>query len=182
LDSLHGQIVSSVAIIPLVLGALLLFFGRKLFWFFVGVAGFLAGMDIAGRYFSGAPSTRLLVALVVGIICAFLAVLFYKVAVAIAGFVVGGYLAMDLVRYLGISQLHSWEWAVYVIGGVMGAVLVLLLLDWALIVLSSFAGASMIVHSIAIQQIRMSIVYTILVILGILVQAGIFYASRRETV
>ncbi len=35
------------AIVSLLLGIVLLLLGRRLFWFFVGAAGFLVGMDIA---------------------------------------------------------------------------------------------------------------------------------------
>jgi hypothetical protein len=167
-----------VATASLVTGIILLFFGRKLFWFFVGAAGFMMGMDVANRYFTGAQSTKLVIALLVGIIGAVLAMLFYKAAVAIAGFLIGGYLATDLVRYLAISPPQSLTWIPYVIGGVIGAILILVLFDWALIILSSFSGATLIVHSIMLPRFNMSLVFIILVIIGILVQAGILLSSR----
>lgn len=165
--------------LALIIGAVLLFFGRKLFWLFVGVAGFLAGMDIAGRFVSGPDAAKLIIALLIGIIGAFLAVIFYRVAVAIAGFFIGGYLAIEIASYLGLSVPQSLWWIPYLIGGIVGAVLILLLLDWALIVLSSFAGASMIVHAITLRQFNEAIVYIVLAILGILVQAGILLRSRQ---
>ncbi len=166
-------------IVTLVIGVVLLLFGRRLFWLFVGVAGFLIGLDIAERFFSGPDTTKLLIALVIGIVCAFLAVLFYKVAVAVAGFFIGGYLGVHLVEYLALHPPQSATWIPYVIGGIIGAILILLLFDWSLIVLSSFAGASMIVHSVTLKQFNMSLVYIVLVIIGILVQAGIFLSTRK---
>jgi len=168
--------------IHLVIGILLLVLGRRLFWLFVGAAGFLTGVNIADRFFAGSEPMKLLIALVIGIIFAFLAILFYKAAVAVAGFVIGGYLAVDLVGYFSVSQPHSLDWMPYMIGGIIGAVLILLLLDWALIVLSSLAGASLIVHSISLPRVDWSLVYIVLAMIGILIQAGILTRSRSAAI
>ncbi len=53
----NAAITSWVAV---ALGLLLLFFGRKLFWVFVGVFGFLAGVQIAARVAQGQPELILL--------------------------------------------------------------------------------------------------------------------------
>jgi hypothetical protein len=169
-----------ITLVNMVFGVVLLFFGRRLFWLFVGIAGFLAGMDIANRFYAGTDTIKLLIALLIGIAGAFLAILFYKAAVAIAGFFIGGYLAMHLMEYLAINPAQSVAWVPYVIGGIIGAILILLLLDWALIVLSSFAGATLIVHAIMLRHFNMSIVFVVLVIIGIMVQAGIFLAARSR--
>jgi hypothetical protein len=58
-----------------VAGLLLRFLGRKLFWFFVAVAGFLVGLQFATQYFRGPTPIVLLIALAAGIIGALLAVL-----------------------------------------------------------------------------------------------------------
>ncbi len=169
------------AIVSLILGIILLLLGRKLFWFFVGAAGFLLGLDLTERFFAGTDMTKLVIALVIGIICAFLAILFYKVAVAIGGFFIGVYLALHLVSYLGIPIQPSMTWVAYLIGGIIGAILILVLFDWALIVLSSFAGASLILHSVLLPRVPGTIAYVVLVVIGILFQARIFYRSRRTT-
>ncbi len=170
-----------LAVASLIVGILLLLLGRKLFWLFVGVAGFLVGIDIAERFYSGAYPTKLLIAVLIGIVGAFLAILFYKAAVAIAGFFIGGYLAVILMRYLALSPPQSAVWVPYLIGGIIGAILILVLFDWALIVLSSFAGATMIVHSIALRHVNLGIFFIVLAVIGILVQAGILLRSRSST-
>jgi hypothetical protein len=172
----------NIAIISLAIGIILLLLGRKLFWLFVGAAGFLAGLDLAERFVTGPDITKLLIALIIGIVGAFLAILFYRVAVAIGGFLIGGYLAVHLVNYFGISVQPSMIWVPYLIGGVIGAILILMLFDWALIILSSFAGASLIVHSVSLRQFNITIEFIVLVIIGILVQAGILLRSRPRTV
>jgi hypothetical protein len=59
----------------------------------------------------------------------------------------------------------------YIIGGIIGAVLLFVLFDWGLIVLSSLSGASLIVHSITFQSHALPLLFAVLVIVGILVQA-----------
>ena len=58
-----------MSIINVLAGIAVLVFGRKLFWLFVGCMGFLAGIDIATRFFSGQPDWMVLViAIAAGII------------------------------------------------------------------------------------------------------------------
>jgi len=163
--------------INLVVGIVLLIFGRKLFWLFVGAAGFLVGMELAERYFAGSDA-RLLIAVAAGVVAALLAILFYKVALAISGFVVGGYATLNLMHHIRMAPPESMAWLPYVIGGIIGAVLILLLLDWALILLSSLAGASLILASNVLQQFEATAAFLILVVVGILIQAAILFRGR----
>jgi len=169
--------VNQIMLVTVIIGVMLLILGRKLFWFFVGVAGFLIGMNIAGQVTSGTESTKLLIGLVAGVIGALLAILLQKVAIAVAGFVIGGYITVELLRLYGAAlpvytRLHgNAYWVPYVIGGIIGAILMVLLFDWALIVLSSLAGASMILHGIAVQPRALPLLYVVLAILGIVIQA-----------
>jgi len=168
----------NMAVLTFLIGMVLLLFGRKLFWLFVGAAGFLTGVEAAERFFPGADLTKLIIAVVIGVVGAFLAIFFYRAAAAIGGFLIGGYLAVQLMRYFAIPAPQSISWIPWLIGGILGAILILLLLDWALIVLSSFAGASMIVNSITLP-LNMTIAFIVLVAIGIAVQAGILFYSRR---
>jgi hypothetical protein len=58
----------------------------------------------------------------------------------------------------------------YIIGGLIGAVLLFILFDWGLIALSSLSGASLIVHSINFQSHALPLLFAVLVVVGILVQ------------
>src|SRR5947207_12096335 len=105
----------------ILVGFVLLCFGRRLFWLFVGAAGFIAGMMAAQELFPGEPNLpTILVALLTGIIGAVLSVFLQKVALAVAGFLMGGYLLMNLSLALGNP---TFGWAAYIIGGVLGGVL-----------------------------------------------------------
>jgi hypothetical protein len=82
-----------MTIVRLLLGFLLLFFGRKLYWAFVAVAGFLLGMELAAELFAEqAEWVRMLIALAGGVIGAILGILFQRIAFAIGGLFAGGYL------------------------------------------------------------------------------------------
>src|SRR6266581_2743184 len=84
----------SVAIVGALIGAVILFFGRKLFWLCVAAVGFAAGVEIAPHLVhEPSPLLALTVAVVLGIIGALLALFLQKVAIAVLGFLAGGKLA-----------------------------------------------------------------------------------------
>lgn len=166
--------------VPVLVGAALLLLGRKLFWLFVAAAGFIAGFYFAGRLFAGANEWVFLVAaLVAAIIGAFLAVVAQKLAIGIAGFLLAGYLTVQFMRAF-VSAPEPYSWVAYVVGGVIGAILVLMIFDWALILLSSFGGASLISQNLPLDRPVASLVFIGLLVAGILVQATMMRGSRRE--
>jgi ABC-type lipoprotein release transport system permease subunit len=65
---------------------------------------------------------------------------------------------------------HLWLFSL--VGGVIGAVLALLLLDWALIILSSLIGASLICQALPLQQAMSAICFIVIFAVGILVQSS----------
>jgi hypothetical protein len=162
-------------ILTLVLGILLLLFGRRLFWLFVAVAGFIAGLTFATMYMHGQPElVILLIAIVAGVIGAFLGVILEGLAILIAGFLAGGYLATALLVSLGLSQMAGY-WFVYVMGGVIGLILVAALFDWAIIILSVLVGAEIIMTFLAIPNPAHWLVLLGLIIVGLLVQVGVWH-------
>jgi hypothetical protein len=176
--------MNQTAIVSLLLGIVLLLLGRRLFWFFVGAAGFLVGMDIARQVVAGPQGMNLLIAIVAGILGAVIAIFLRKVAIAIAGFIIGGYITIELLREstlfpTALVGKHGMALSVpYIIGGIIGAVLLFVLFDWALIVLSSLSGASLIVHSFTVQRQALQLLFAVLVVVGILVQAAMKHKSR----
>jgi hypothetical protein len=69
-------------------------------------------------------------------------------------------------------------WIVYILGGVIGVILISLLFDWALIALSSLAGASLILQSFLPQNAAGGILFFILFLLGVLIQGSILRRDR----
>src|SRR5438477_768513 len=164
----------SVAIVGALIGVVILLFGRKLFWLCVAAVGFAAGVEIAPHLVNEpSPLLALTVALILGIIGALLALFLQKIAIAVLGFLAGGKLAGAIAAAFFVHYAqHST--IVFVVGGVIGAILLLVLFDWALIVVSSLIGAHLIVYqsTIALPQSGSIILFIGLAVVGILVQAA----------
>ena len=159
-------------ILRILAGLALLTLGRKLFWLFVGIVGFVFGFSLATQFFQGPEWTVLIIALVAGLLGVLLALVVQQVAVALAGFIAGGYVVISLLNELGrdTGQLY---WAFVIIGGIVGAVLVLALFEWALIVLSSLTGAALIVQTIHPGTLLAAVLFAVLLIAGVVIQAGL---------
>jgi Domain of unknown function (DUF4203) len=168
----------SVAIVGALIGVVILFFGRKLFWLCVAAIGFAAGMEIAPHLVNEpSPLLALTVALVLGLIGALLALFLQKIAIAVLGFLAGGKLAGAIAAAFFV-QYAQYSTVIFVVGGIIGAILLLVLFDWALIVVSSLIGAHLIQSTIALPPSGSTIVFIGLVVLGILVQATSLRRSR----
>ena len=162
------------SIIQSILGLVLLIAGRKLYWLFVGIVGFMLGINLTTLLFAGESElARLAIALIVGVIGAVLAQFVQRLAVGLAGFISGGYILVSVFEFLGgvisVPGMPAY-WVLFGIGGLIGAVLVAVLFDWALIVLSSLAGAGLVVQILAQQGWVQVFVYIVLIILGIVLQ------------
>jgi hypothetical protein len=163
--------------INLILGGALLIAGRKLFWLFVGAAGFVTGIQLATRFWQGPDLLAVIVGLVLGVIFALLAIFLQAVVIGIAGFLTGGYVLTILATMLGIEVTGAMTWVIYGVGGVTGLILVTFLFDWAIITLSSLAGASLIIQSLFSQGASGGPLFLILFIVGVVIQGSIL---RRE--
>jgi len=159
-------------IFSVIIGAIVLFFGRKLFWLCVAAIGFAAGFEVAA-YFVHQPSPLLAFtfALVLGFIGALLALFLQKVAIGIAGFLAGGKLAIAIAAAFFV-QHANYSGIVFVIGGIIGAILLLALFDWALIALSSVVGAYLISGVFVIPASGATILFIVLVAIGVIFQAA----------
>ena len=136
------------AVVNIVAGAALLLVGRKLYWLFIAIAGFYVGVELARAVVVAQPQWVIwLAAAAAGLIGAIVAMLFQRVAFALAGFYAGAYLALIAAeRFLpgavGVGAV--------IVGGLVGAIAAALIMDWAIIVLSSMVGAALIVSSLAL--------------------------------
>ena len=157
-------------LVNVLVGAVLLFFGRRLFWLFVAGIGFVVGSRLALDALDGQREWLIvLLALAVGVIGAFVSIFLQRLVVGIAGFLAGGYLLYMLA--LGL-EYQSYAWIAFILGGVIGAILVSLLLDWALILLSALTGATVIVQSVALSESASVIVFLVLMLFGVAIQAA----------
>jgi hypothetical protein len=187
MPSLHVQpwLTTATPFAGLVAGALLLFFGRRLFWLFVAVVGFMAGWYFAASLWHNHSSaeSQMLLALVGGLIGLVLALVVQKLAVAIAGFFVGFQVVASLLGWHP-AALHATQLLVLVAAGVVAAILALMLFDFALILLSAVAGAGLIVDNVHLHlsaDARL-LALVLLAVVGAAVQAHLLrrYPMRRR--
>src|SRR5216684_1820540 len=162
----------SVPIISALIGAVILLFGRKLFWLCVAAVGFAAGVEIAPHLVNEpSPLLALAIALVLGLIGALLALFLQKVAIAVLGFLAGGKLAGAIASAFFVHY-GQYSTIIFLGGGIVGAILLLALFDWALIVVSSLIGAHLIQSAVVLPATGSTIVFVGLAVVGIIVQAA----------
>ena len=157
-----------------ILGLVLLLFGRKLYWAFIAIAGFLLGMALGAEWLADKEQwVRILAAVLAGLAGAVLAIVVQRLAFAIGGFFAGGYLAMSLAARLSNGgDPHSQIWMI--VGGIIGAIVAAMVLDWAIIVLSSLAGAVAILSPFApkMSDQVLTLVFLLITVIGIVIQSG----------
>jgi hypothetical protein len=156
--------------INLILGIGLLLAGRKLFWLFIAAAGFFAGVEVANRFWNGTEWLSIVAGLVVGLLFALLAMGLKTIAISIAGFLLGGSALLSLASAFGIER---GIFILYIIGGILGIIFISIFFDWALIIISSLAGASMIAQTLDMQRVVFSgVIFIILLLIGIVMQSN----------
>lgn len=164
------------AIAQLIIGLASLFFGRRIFWLFIALAGFMVGLLLGQQFFSGQPElARFLLAVIIGAVLAALALIIQRPIVAIGGFFALGTFGLLLATLLSVDS--SLRWVFFLAGGIIGAILVFMLFDWALIINSAFSGASATVAGLGlfVPEIGGWIASLLLVVLA---AAGIAFQAR----
>jgi hypothetical protein len=166
----------------LVIGLLLVFLGRRLFWLFVGAIGFLAGVQYAPILAPGQPGwVLLLIAILLGVIGAVLATLLQRVVVAVAGWLAGGAVASRLAVELGYTSHQSTAIA-FLVGAILLAIAFSLLFDWALIGMTAVVGALMSCDAVNVAPALKGAIAIVLAIVGIAVQArGLIRSPQRAS-
>ncbi len=94
--------------VTLLVGLAVLLLGRRLFWLFVGAAGFAVGLHVAPMVLNGPEWLMVVAALVLGILGAVLAIFFQWLAIGLAGFaagVHGGLAAAAALGFVGAVAL-----------------------------------------------------------------------------
>src|SRR5215470_17532196 len=101
----------------LLVGLVLLLFGRRLYWLFVAGIGFLTGLELAPRLFPDRPEWVILAAaLGLALVGTVLAIVAQKVIIGLVGFLAGGGTGVLLLRALDVDG-ETLKWIVYVAGG-----------------------------------------------------------------
>ena len=164
-----------LSIINIILGAALLVAGRRLFWLFIMAGGFVAGVQFATNVIKGPEWLAIVIGLVVGIIFAILARFLKALTIGIAGFVLGG----SILSAFASASGYDANWLIWLAGGIIGVILVSFIFDWALIFLSAFAGAALLIQEVNLSDIIKDVGFIVLLIIGIFVQI-VHMRSRKN--
>jgi hypothetical protein len=167
-------------IITAIIGLAILVIGRQLFWVAVSGIGFILGLNYATQFYQGPPHIIVLISLGVGVIGAILAYLLERAAAGLVGFLAGWYLTSSLLAFLdwnppGVSIYIS------IFGGILGLILIFAIFDWSLIILSSLAGSTMIVQALQFNSRINTIIFIILLVMGITIQ-GVLLSQEQDEI
>lgn len=166
-------------IFPIISGIVLLVSGRRLFWLIIAILGFVFSYQLVQDH---APNLSqeaiLIIGLLLGIIGAVLAVFIQKIAIALAGFFAGAMVADYLWQWLTLTgDLYILA---IIVGGILGCLFMVVVFEWALVILTSLAGASLLVQGFGLTEQAMSgVVFLALTILGIFIQSWHSPPKRR---
>jgi len=168
-------------ILQVVAGGLLLAFGRRLYWFFVGVIGFFFGLLLAQNFLSTASeSTTLLIGLGAGLLGALLVVFFKKVAIGVVGFLAGALVVLWLAGEVGWEP-GIWVWLGAAVSGIVGALAVRTLFEVGLIVLSSLIGAVLVSDVVSWELLPPGVLFLVLALTGVALQTLATWGGGRES-
>jgi len=161
--------------IEALLGGVLLVAGRRLFWLFVAGVGFVIGLSLAPRLLPSQPDEVILIAaLAFALLGALIAQFAQKAAIGIVGFLGGGWLTLWAFRALA-GDVGVAQWLAFVVGGIIGIVLLSTLFEWGLVLLSSLVGANMLMSALARLLPAFDgpvfVIFLVLFGVGILIQA-----------
>ena len=171
-------VLDFISLFPILLGLVLLFWGRKVFWLFVGAVAFLAVMDAVPRFVHHHESLVFYIAVGVGLVAGVAAFFLQKIAVRLAGFIAGAFVFNSVWEQFAPHESLPW-WLPFVVGGILGAILLSFLLEWALIVLSSLTGAFLITHALHVGSTLHFSLLVVLSVIGIVAQAAMKKGKKR---
>ena len=168
----------SIVVINIIIGAVLLLFGRNSFWLFVGCIGFAVGLQYAPLLWDvKSPTILIVLSAFAGVIGAVLAVVFQKIAIGLAGFAGGAYITTNLLKFTGL-EWDNLFWVPYIIGGIIGAIILFMVFDWALIFVSSFAGAMLIVQNLDLNPHTNIWLLCVFFVVGVVFQTMLFLRAH----
>jgi hypothetical protein len=168
-----------MAELRLFLGAMLMIQGRKLYWLFVGGIGFFVTLTLLDAPYSGmSVQTARIIAVIVALIGAVMAIFLQRLAIFVGGFLGGGYLLIVAFELFG-ARLGGLNLFFFLIGGVVGALIVSSAFDRALIFFSSVLGAGMIVQGMDLMPLWRFVAVPLFAVIGMGLQALIM---RNEDV
>ena len=172
---------SATHLLVVLVGIALLLAGRKLYWLALGGIGFFLGLWLAEQILDLRSSgLELGLGFLIGVLGAFLATAAQRLAIALGGLFIGGFLAYWAAAW-AVATLHwqngPWIWFAVALGSIFGLLVAALLFEASLVALTSLIGALLIAQTSHIGQPHESWLFLILLAVGLIAQSG---GSRRR--
>lgn len=160
-------------------GGVLLVAGRRVYWLIVGLVGFVVGFSLAAEYLHGPQWVILLAGLAAGLLASGLAVFFQRIAIAAAGFLIGGLVVLWWAQQMGWGE-PWWVWAMALVAGFVGTYLTRTMFEVALVVLSSVLGATLVLDALQRPADQVSPLLVVLAVVGIVIQFALGKPKESE--
>src|SRR5262245_50511332 len=178
IELVEGLKLPEDSLILLVLGIVILLFGQRFVVLLIGVAAFYITVQAAKKYLGDdSRTTALLLATLAGIAAGVFTKMFRSIAVGIAGYTIAGYVLSSHAGAWGIKPEN--ERFVFVIGGVLGSLVISFALDVGLRLISSILGAVLIVQYFQLEEDVNKWLIVLLSLVGFFVQSGILQALKK---
>lgn len=165
--------MSTVTLVSLIAGLLLLLAGKKAFWFFLALAGIAVAITFLPRVLPDLDrQTLLIVSVAAGVLGGILAFALSKFLVWVGGFLAGGYLG--IVAWQMIAHGPAFPWVAGIVGGILGMLAAKVLFTSVLVLASSAIGAALLVHVSGLDGTPGLAALVILTAAGIIVQGKLW--------
>jgi hypothetical protein len=155
----------------------LLFLGRELNFLFAGAMAGLIAFRLTPLLPPGLPAwSDAAFMITIGVIAAIIVLINERFGYFVSGFLAGGFM---LIEYFTPGAM-TIPWLLFVIGGVMGALVLGLLTEWALILVSAAIGAAYVLNLFRLDPTAEILVGAGLFIVGALTQVIIMQAQKHS--
>lgn len=159
-----------------VIGGILLFLGHELNFLFAGAMASLLSLRLTPLLPPQWPSWADYVFILgIGIIAAVAVLINERVGYFISGFLAGGYLLLEYYAPNSLTVL----WLPYLIGGVIGALVLGIFTDWALILVTAFIGAAYLMNLFVLEPMLEILIGAGLFVVGALTQVIIMQQQKQ---
>ncbi len=159
-----------------VIGAILLFLGRELNFLFAAAMAVLIGFRLTPILPSQWPALYSYIFIgILALIAAGIAILDERAGYFFSGFLAGGYI---LVEYYEPGVL-TMPLLPFLVGGILGALIIGFLTEWALLIISCLIGAYYVASYFTLPSTAQILITAGLFILGGLTQAVMWYMQRK---
>ena len=159
-----------------VIGGILLFLGHELNFLFAGAMAALLGVRLTPLLPGQWPVWADYAFIVgLGVIAVVVVLLNERIGYFVSGFLAGG---LMLVEYFAPNTM-SVPWMLYLIGGIIGALVIGIFTDWALILVTAAIGAAYLLNLFVLDPMLEILIGAGLFIVGALTQVVIMHSQRQ---